>query len=64
MKALALFAVCIALVVSSIAAAQCTSQTIGGTTFHNFNNGVSGTSQDVGTTTFHNLSNGVSGSSI
>lgn len=35
--------------------AQCTSQTLGSTTFHNCTNGNSGTSQTIGSTTFHNL---------
>ena len=39
-----------------------TSNNIGGTTFHNFDN-VSGTSNQIGNTTFHNFSDGTTGTS-
>ncbi len=40
-----------------------TSQRIGGTTFHNFDDGTTGTSQRMGGTTFHNFSDGTTGTS-
>ena len=36
---------------------------LGGTTFHNFSDGTSGTSTNLGGTTFHNFSDGTSGTS-
>ena len=38
------------------------STTLGNTTFHNFDNGVSGSSTTLGNTTFHRLSGPVCGS--
>ena len=49
--------------VTGNAFANCTSNTIGSTTFYNCNNGVSGTSNTIGGTTFHNFSDGSSATS-
>jgi len=39
------------------------SQRVGNTTFHTFDDGTTATSQNVGGTTFHNFNNGSSGTS-
>jgi len=57
----AVVAILLALIVSPSHAQNCTSQTFGGTTFHNCG-GTSGTSQRFGDTTFHNFG-GTSGTS-
>lgn len=43
--------------------AGCTSNTIGGTTFYNCDDGTSGTANNIGGTTFFNFNNGTSGTS-
>jgi hypothetical protein len=40
-----------------------TSQTFGGITYHDFDNGLSGTSQTFGDITYHDFDNGLSGTS-
>lgn len=61
-NAIPLTAALAALLLAAGARADCTSQTIGSTTFHHCDDGTSGTSQRVGSTTFHHL-DGESGTS-
>ena len=64
MKLLAYSLVAAGMLLGSISAsAQCTSNTIGGTTYHNCSNGSSGTSNTIGGTTYHNFNDGSSGTS-